>query len=65
MALRSLGFGLSVHFYIILPATLVTRKVALHFRRVACTRAAARALRLALGIDVCSLEELADEEGRA
>ena len=23
MALRSLGFGLSVHFYIILPATLV------------------------------------------
>jgi len=42
------------------PAS-VNRKVALHFRRVACTRAAARALRLALGIEVCSLEELADE----
>jgi hypothetical protein len=27
MALRSLGFGLSVHFYIILPATLNTAKL--------------------------------------
>lgn len=42
------------------PAS-VNRKVALHFRRVACTRAAARALRLALGVEVCSVEELADE----
>ena len=39
----------------------VTKKVALHFRRVACTRAAARALRLALGVEVCSVEELGDE----
>ena len=37
----------------------VTKAVALHFRRVACTRAAARALRLALGVEVCSVEELA------
>ena len=41
--------------------TNVTKKVAPHFRRVACTRAAARALRLALGVEVCSVEELADE----
>ena len=27
MALRSLGFGLSVHFYIILPATLYGEKI--------------------------------------
>ena len=39
-----------------------TKKVAPHFRRVACTRAAARALRLALGVEVCSLEDLADDE---
>ena len=37
------------------------QEVAPHFRRVACTHAAARALRLALGVEVCSVEELADE----
>src|SRR5438309_5513257 len=38
-----------------------TKKVALHFRRVALTRASARALRLALGLDLVAVEELADE----
>ena len=38
----------------------VTRKVSPHFRRVALTRAKARALRDALNIDLVSLEELAD-----
>jgi hypothetical protein len=37
------------------------RKVALHFRRVALTRAKARALRDALGVDLVAVEELADE----
>jgi hypothetical protein len=39
-----------------------TRKVAVHFRRVALTRAKARALRDALGVDLVSVEELADSE---
>jgi hypothetical protein len=39
----------------------VTKKVAPHFRRCALTRAAARALRLALGLDMVSYEELAEE----
>jgi hypothetical protein len=39
----------------------VNRKVALHFRRCALTRAAARCLRLALGLDMVAVEELADE----
>jgi hypothetical protein len=39
----------------------VTKKVAPHFRRVALTRAAARALRLALGIDLVAAEELSEE----
>jgi hypothetical protein len=39
----------------------VNKKVAPHFRRVALTRAAARCLRLALGIDLVAVEELADE----
>ena len=39
----------------------VTKKVAPHFRRCALTRAAARALRDALGCDMVALEELADE----
>jgi len=39
-----------------------TRKVALHFRRVALTRAKARALRDALGVDLVAVEELADSE---
>jgi hypothetical protein len=38
-----------------------TRKVAVHFRRVALTRAKARALRDALGVDLVSVEELAEE----
>lgn len=33
-----------------------------HFRRVALTRAKARALRDALGIDLVAVEELADSE---
>ena len=41
--------------------TNTTKKVALHFRRVALTRAAARALRIALGLDMVAAEELADE----
>jgi hypothetical protein len=36
------------------------RKVALHFRRVALTRAKARVLRDALGVDMVAVEELAD-----
>ena len=39
----------------------VTRMVAVHFRRVALTRAKARVLRDALGIDLVAVEELADE----
>jgi hypothetical protein len=38
------------------------RKVAVHFRRVALTRAKARVLRDALGIDMVAIEELADNE---
>jgi hypothetical protein len=38
------------------------RKVAVHFRRVALTRAKARVLRDALGIDLVAVEELADSE---
>jgi len=41
--------------------TNVTSKVRPHFRRVALTRAAARALRLALGLDMVACEELAEE----
>jgi hypothetical protein len=37
------------------------RKVAVHFRRVALTRAKARVLRDALGIDLVAVEELAEE----
>jgi hypothetical protein len=37
------------------------RKVALHFRRVALTRAKARCLRDSLGVDLVAVEELADE----
>jgi hypothetical protein len=40
----------------------VTKKVAVHFRRVALTRAKARCLRDALGIDMVSVEELSDSE---
>jgi hypothetical protein len=36
----------------------VGKKVALHWRRCACTRASARALRLALGVDLVAVEEL-------
>jgi hypothetical protein len=36
-------------------------KVAVHFHRVALTRAKARVLRDALGIDLVAVEELADE----
>jgi hypothetical protein len=39
----------------------VTKKVAPHFRRCALTRAAARALRLALGLDMVAVEELAED----
>jgi hypothetical protein len=39
----------------------VGKKVALHWRRCACTRASARALRLALGCDLVAVEELSDE----
>jgi hypothetical protein len=38
------------------------RKVAVHFRRVALTRAKARVLRDALGIDLVAVEELADSD---
>jgi hypothetical protein len=38
------------------------RKVASHFRRVALTRAKARVLRDALGVDLVAVEELADGE---
>ena len=43
------------------PAS-VNRKVAVHFRRVALTRAKARVLRDALGIDLVAVEELSDSE---
>src|SRR5215831_13895295 len=36
------------------------KKVAPHFRRCALTRASARALRLALGVDLVAVEELAE-----
>ena len=39
----------------------VTKKVAPHFRRVALTRALARCLRHALGVDLVAVEELAEE----
>ena len=38
----------------------VTKKVATHFRRVALTRAKARVLRDALGVDLVAVEELAE-----
>jgi hypothetical protein len=38
------------------------RKVALHFRRVSLTRAKARVLRDALGVDLVAVEELSDSE---
>jgi hypothetical protein len=38
------------------------KKVAPHFRRCACTRASARALRLALGVDLVAVEELSEAE---
>ncbi len=38
------------------------RKVAVHFRRVALTRAKARVLRDALGVDLVAVEELSDTE---
>jgi len=38
------------------------RKVAVHFRRVALTRAKARALRDALGVELVAVDELADGE---
>jgi hypothetical protein len=38
------------------------RKVAVHFRRVALTRAKARALRDALGVDLVAVEELRESE---
>jgi len=41
----------------------VNRKVAPHYRRVALTRASARALRLALGVDLVAVEELAEDVG--
>jgi hypothetical protein len=40
----------------------VGKKVAPHFRRCACTRASARALRLALGVDLVAVEELAEAD---
>jgi hypothetical protein len=39
----------------------VSKKVAMHFRRVALTRAKARVLRDALGLDMVAVEELAEE----
>jgi hypothetical protein len=39
----------------------VGKKVALHWRRLALTRASARALRLALGVDLVALEEIVEE----
>jgi len=39
----------------------VGKKVALHWRRLSLTRASARALRLALGVDLVAMEELAEE----
>jgi hypothetical protein len=39
----------------------VNKKEAPYFRRCALTRAAARCLRLALGLDMVAVEELADE----
>ncbi len=39
----------------------VNRKVAPHYRRCALTRASARALRLALGVDSVAVEELSEE----
>jgi hypothetical protein len=38
----------------------VGKKVALHWRRISCTRASARALRLALGVDLVAVEELSE-----
>jgi hypothetical protein len=38
-----------------------TKKVAVHFRRVALTRAKARVLRDALGVDLVAVEEMGDE----
>jgi hypothetical protein len=40
----------------------VGKKVALHWRRIALTRASARALRIALGCDLVAVEELEREE---
>jgi hypothetical protein len=40
--------------------TNTNKKVAPHFRRCACTRASARALRLALGVDLVAVEELSE-----
>ncbi len=40
----------------------VNKKVAPHFRRCALTRASARALRLALGVDLVAVEELSETE---
>ena len=42
--------------------TNTNKKVAPHFRRCACTRASARALRLALGVDLVAVEELSEAE---
>lgn len=39
----------------------VSRQVAPHWRRMSLARAKARALRTALGVDLCALEELGDE----
>jgi hypothetical protein len=39
----------------------VTKKVAPHFRRVALTRAKARVLRDALGVDLVAVEELSED----
>jgi hypothetical protein len=38
-----------------------TKKVAAHFRRVALTRAKARVLRDALGVELVAVEEVAEE----
>ena len=40
----------------------MTRKISVHFRRVALTRAKARALRDALGVDLVAVEELGESE---